>query len=219
VQDWPGLRTARGASIVGDMPGRVCFESAAPLAVSQVLDEPYSWATIAELVFHGSTRTVRVPVGSRTDWASVPGVLAWLIDPRIGAAAALMHDYCYRVLIPAGLMTYQEADQLLSEALWALGVPLPIRLLVWDAVRLASIATKPGGQIGMRRDLPRIAAITIPGVLLAAPTLALLPSIETLRAMNRTSERTRNKHILRILNTLDVRELPLSPEKNHELAS
>jgi Protein of unknown function (DUF1353) len=190
------------------MTTTIRFESTAPLAVSQVVDEPYSWATIAELVFHGSTRTVSVPIGSRTDWASVPGVLAWLIDPRIGAAAALMHDYCYRVLIPAGEMTYQEADQLLSEALWALNVPHVSRLLVWDAVRIASVASRPGGRIGMQRDLPMMAAIAVPGVMMAAASVVLLAPMGALKSLNWLAGRS--NRVLRVLARLDVmgRQLP-----------
>jgi hypothetical protein len=190
------------------MTTAIRFESTAPLAVSQVPDEPYTWETTAELIFHGSTRTVRVPIGSRTDWASVPGVLAWLIDPRIGAGAALMHDHCYRVLIPAGEMTYQEADQLLSEALWALKVPDVSRLLVWDAVRIASIIGQPGGRIGMRRDLPMMVAITIPGAVMAAASVALLPPMGALKSMNWWAERS--NRVLRALARLDVRGRPLS---------
>lgn len=188
------------------MANRIRFESSAPLAVSQVVAKPYTWATIAELVFHGSTRTVRVPIGTETDWASVPGLLAWLINPRIGAAAALVHDYCWRVLVPAGLMTYQEADQILSEALWALGVPTASRLLVWDSVRLSSVITRPGGRIGLRRDLPAMVAITLPGVVLAGPAVALLPSMGTLRSADRTA---RGKRVLRALDMIDVRGRPL----------
>lgn len=193
------------------------FESTAPLAVSQVVDEPYTWETTAELVFHGSTRTVRVPIGSRTDWASVPGVLAWLINPTIGAAAALMHDYCYRVLCPAGLMTYQEADQLLSEALWALKVPDVSRLLVWDAVRIASVATRPGGRIGLRRDLPMMAAISVPGVMMAGASVALLAPMGALKSMNWAAGRS--NRVLRVLAPLDVRGRPLPawPSKSMSL--
>lgn len=154
------------------------FESGAPLAVSQV--DASTWETTAPLVFHGSIHTVSVPVGSRTDWASVPNVLSWLIGRMTGAAAAVMHDHCYRVLCPAGEMTYREADQLLAEALGSLGIEAPRRWLMWDAVRIASITTRRGGRAGAWRDIPAILAITIPGLVLAAPALLLLPSLALL---------------------------------------
>lgn len=162
------------------------FESSAPLAVSQVLDELFTWETTAVVVFHGSTRTIRVPIGSRTDWASVPGWAMWLIDPRQGSAAALVHDYCYRVLIPAGEMTYREADLILFEALGAVrpAVKLPTRLLMWDAVRLASVAVRPGGRIGLSEDLPRMLAVTAWGAPLAAFAVPLAIPIKTLAAIN-----------------------------------
>jgi len=164
------------------------FESPAPLAVTQVV-EPRSWATTDWVVFHGSTRIVRVPPGSRTDWASVPGWAAWLIDPRDAAAAALVHDYCYRVLVPAGEMTYREADRILLEAMAALKVPPASALLTWDAVRLYSIVGEPGGRIGLWEDLASVLATTAWGALLAAPALCVMPSMKALQLANRLLSR------------------------------
>jgi hypothetical protein len=169
---------------------RVGFESGAPLAVSQV--DATTWETTAPLVFHGSADTVDVPVGSKTDWASVPTALTWLISKMTGAPAAVAHDYCYRVLCPRGLISYRAADRVLYEALGAVGVAKPSRLLMWAAVRIASITTRRGYE-GALRDLPAILAITIPGLILAAPGLLVLPSMALLAAANYIASTFRNK--------------------------
>jgi hypothetical protein len=157
------------------------FESIAPLAVSQV--DAATWETTAPLVYHSNTRTISIPIGSRTDWASVPGVLSWLIGRMTGAAAAVMHDYCYRVLCPAGDLSYREADQLLVEALGSLGISVPRRWLMWDAVRITSILTRRGGRSEAWRDIPAMVAITIPGLILASPALLLLPPLALFAAV------------------------------------
>lgn len=175
------------------------FDSEAPLAVSQV--SAVAWKTIALLIFHGSTRTVEVPIGSLTDWASIPRLVAWLIAKMVGAAAAVVHDHCWRVLCRAGLMTYQEADRLLLEMLTALDreaarigayrdrIPAPTRWLMWAAVRWTSILTQPRGWVGAHRDLPRMLAITALGLPLVAPAALLLPSMGVLAVANRISAR------------------------------
>lgn len=165
-------------------PGR--FGSGAPLAVSQV--DAVTWETTAPLIFHSSTgRTVEVPIGSTTDWASRPRVVAWLISNMVGAPADVVHDDCWRHKVPAGELTYAEADALLEEMLAALDraaresgkrrdrIPAPTRWLMWTAVRWASIIARPGGAEGMWRDLPRMVAITLPGLLLASPAVFVLP--------------------------------------------
>lgn len=173
------------------------FESAGPLAVSQVPDDPGTWEITAPIVFHSATGyTLRVEPGSRTDWASVWRLLSWLIGQMTGAAAAAAHDDCWRRKIPAGEMTYRQADALFEEMLAALDqqaavagrrqdrIPAPVRWLAWDAVRIASITTRRGGAKEAWRDLPRMALITPIGLLLAAPAVALLPSTLLLGAAN-----------------------------------
>lgn len=173
------------------------FESRAPLAVSQVPDDPSTWETTAPLIFHSVTGYVLdVKPGSRTDWASVWRLLSWLIGKMTGAAALVGHDDCWRQKVPAGELTYREADALLKEMLAALDreairwrdrIPAPTRWLVWTAVRWASILTRRGGAKGAWRDLPAMLAITIPGLILASPAVFLLPSMGLLWAANRIS--------------------------------
>lgn len=175
------------------------FESRAPLAVSQVRDDPSAWETTAPMIFHSATGyTLIVEVGSRTDWASIGRLVSWLIPKMTGAAGALGHDDCWRRKVRAGELTYQQADALLEEMLAALDreatrwrdrIPAPTRWLVWTAVRWASILTRPRGSEGMWRDLPRMVAITVPGLALASPAVVLLPFAGLLLLANYLSYR------------------------------
>lgn len=171
--------------------GVIGFESEAPLAVSQV--DATTWETTDALVFHGSRHTINVPIGSTTDWASVPTALTWLVPRLTGAPAAVTHDHAYRVLCPAGKLSYRDADRVLSEALASLGIPAVTRLLMWCGVRIASITTRPGGWRGCSRDLPAMVAIFVPGLLLAIPAVLVLPSMALLAALNYIASTMHNK--------------------------
>lgn len=169
------------------MPG---FESNGPLAVSQINHRV--WETTAPLRFH--TRdgpVIDVPIGTRTDFATVPAALMWLVGPLTGAPAAVLHDHAWS-LARHGTITYRAADRALRDALADVGTPPTTRWLMWAAVRWASITTRRGGLHGAWRDLPALIAITIPGLILAAPAVLLLPSMALLWAAN-TLTRTRRK--------------------------
>lgn len=181
------------------LPRRVgYFESNAPLAVSQVPDDPSTWEYTAEMVFHSATGYIlRIKAGSRTDWGSIPRLASWLIGKMTGAAACGGHDECWRNKVPAGELTYREADALLEEMLAALDVqatrrqdriPAPTRWLFWAAVRLASITTRPGGAQDAWRDMPRLVAITLPGLLLVAPAAPLLIPMALFWVVNRLAQ-------------------------------
>lgn len=174
------------------------FESTGPLAVSQVPDDPGTWEFTAPMVFHSDTGyTLRVKPGSRTDWASTLRLTSWLIGKMTGAAACGGHDDCWRRKVPAGELSYREADALLEEMLAALDrvareagdhrnrIPAPTRWLMWAAVRITSITTRRGGAKEAWRDLPRLVAITVPGLILASPTVVLLPPMAVLWLANR----------------------------------
>jgi hypothetical protein len=87
----------------------------------------------APLVYHSGGVTIHVPVGFRTDFASVPRGL-WNLFPPAGpyAPAAVIHDYlcehperCSRFL----------ADAVFREVMREIGVPWYVRLPVYYAVR------------------------------------------------------------------------------------
>lgn len=81
----------------------------------------------------GSGDTIDVPVGFKTDFASVPRLL-WSIMPRWGryGNAAVIHDFLYW----QQERTRAEADMIFLEAMFVLKVTRFKRFLIYYAVRL-----------------------------------------------------------------------------------
>lgn len=79
------------------------------------------------------SRTVRVPPTYLTDFASIPGVVRWVIPPfGRHAIAAVLHDWLYTIGQPD---RRGEADDIFREALKELGVGLARRSTMHAAVR------------------------------------------------------------------------------------
>jgi hypothetical protein len=167
------------------------FESPFPVAVSQV--GPTEWELTAELVYHGTVQTFTVPVGQTTDFASVPSVLTWLVPLETGVPAAVLHDYLWRRLAPAGEIAWRDADGLLRQALGTLGVPGPRRWLMFAAVRWGSLLTRRGGHKGWIKDAPAVLAVTAAGLPLAAFAAPLLIPMALLAALDLIASTFRNK--------------------------
>ncbi|MFD0000507.1 DUF1353 domain-containing protein [Nocardia sp. NPDC127526] len=93
------------------------------------------WLLREPLVYRAEEREFAVPFGFRTDFASVPRALVWLI-PRYGVytRAAILHDY----LIRSAMVSKADADGLFRRALREAGVSVPRRWMMWAAVRFAS---------------------------------------------------------------------------------
>lgn len=75
--------------------------------------------------------------GFKTDLASVPRILRWLI-PVEGKHkyAALLHDYLYREIVSNGGMPRKEADDIFMAAMKSDGVSAAKRYTIYFAVRL-----------------------------------------------------------------------------------
>lgn len=80
----------------------------------------------------GSGDTVNVPVGFKTDFASVPRLL-WIVIPRWGTYgnAAVVHDYLYW----SQERPRREADQIMREGMRVLGTGGIKRAVIYRAVR------------------------------------------------------------------------------------
>ncbi len=94
------------------------------------------WFPLTELV---------IPAGYRTDLASIPRPVWWLIDPadpRI-RRASIAHDFCYNQC--SHLVTKDEADRLLVEACALDGMSWPMRQAVYYSVKF-------GGTMGTKVD-------------------------------------------------------------------
>ncbi|RDI49757.1 DUF1353 domain-containing protein [Nocardia mexicana] len=94
-----------------------------------------SWRICQPIEYRGEYQTFVVPSGFRTDFASVPRALVWLV-PRYGAftRAAILHDYLTR----GDEVSRADADGLFRRALRETGVSVPQRWMMWAAVRLGS---------------------------------------------------------------------------------
>jgi len=112
----------------------------------RVVDDT-TWELLKDVVYKDTDTEYRVPVGYRTDFASVPRATSWLY-PRTGAysAAAIVHDWLITDMLPTGYVASNHVDFVFRNAMKELGVPFARRWVMWAGVRL--------GAIGNRRRRP-----------------------------------------------------------------
>lgn len=81
-------------------------------------------------------RMVTVPVCYRTDLASVPRLVWWLIprDDEYARRPAVVHDFIYTHA--TGVFTKAEADRIFYDALLEEGMGKPLAWLMYTAVRV-----------------------------------------------------------------------------------
>ncbi|HEY7761672.1 MAG TPA: DUF1353 domain-containing protein [Actinomycetota bacterium] len=135
--------------------------------VQQIDDR--EWRLLSELRYEGNTQAFIVPVGTTTDFASVPRAFVWFL-PRYGryTKAAILHDHLWRVAVPAGELSLPDADGLFRRAMRELEVPFLRRWLMWAAVRIGALA-KPGGTRAWLRQSWQV----FPLLLFALPLVVL----------------------------------------------
>ncbi|MFB7879068.1 MULTISPECIES: DUF1353 domain-containing protein [unclassified Nocardia] len=129
--------------------------------VVEELDAKF-WRLTEPLTYQGAVETFTVPAGFRTDFASVPRPLVWLI-PRYGAytRAAILHDYLCR----GAEVSRADADGIFRRCLREFRISVPRRWMMWAAVRLGSHLR--GATVG---DVLRWLLIAVPSlVFLALP--------------------------------------------------
>ncbi|MGW4773745.1 DUF1353 domain-containing protein [Nocardia sp. NPDC004278] len=129
--------------------------------VVEELDAQF-WRVVEPLVYHGATAEFVIPAGFRTDFASVPRALVWLV-PRYGiyTRAAILHDY----LRSSNAVSVADADGIFRRCLREFRVSIPRRYMMWAAVRLGSRLR--GANLG---DIALVVVIAIPSlVFLAIP--------------------------------------------------
>ncbi|CCG02967.1 DUF1353 domain-containing protein [Blastococcus saxobsidens] len=146
--------------------------------VVRTLDDEH-WGVVEPLVYRGTRDRFVVPAGFRTDFATVPRVVVWLV-PRFGryTAAAILHDWLCTVGIESGVVTAREADGVFRRVLRESGVPVVRRWLMWCGVRWGAFADPVRGT-GWWRSAPGVLAISLmaapvvvpPGLLIAAALL------------------------------------------------
>lgn len=139
------------------------------------IDEKY-WRVLAAFEYQGKRERYTVPVGERTDFASVPRPLVWFI-PAYGryTKAAVLHDHLCR-LSREGRFSRRDADGMFRQAMRTLNVALLRRWIMWAAVRWGAVVT-PDGRQGWFRDawlvLP-ITALVLPIILPPAAVIVFM---------------------------------------------
>jgi Protein of unknown function (DUF1353) len=147
----------------------VPFESTS-LVVRRV--DAQTWAVVDPLVYRGNRDRFVVPAGFRTDFATVPRLVVWLV-PRFGAytLAAILHDWLCTEGIRSGAVTSREADGLFRRVMRESGVPVLRRWLMWCGVRWGALVD-PLRRSGWPVSAPGVLAISV----LAAP-LVVPPAV------------------------------------------
>jgi hypothetical protein len=161
----------------------VPFESGA-LTVRSV--DANQWALVDDLVYQGRRDRFVVPAGFRTDFATVPRVVAWLV-PRFGAytVAVILHDWLCTEGIRSGAVTSRQADGIFRRVMRESGVPVLRRWLMWAGVRwgaLASAGRRPGWLV----SAPGVLAISLLAApLVVPPGVVILPGLLVLAVAER----------------------------------
>jgi hypothetical protein len=144
------------------------------------------WELVAELVYRGRRDRFVVPAGFRTDFATVPLPVTWLV-PRFGAytLAVILHDWLVTEGLRTGVVTSREADGIFRRVLRESGVPVLRRWLMWTGVRwgaLVSARRRPGWVF----SAPGVLAISVLAApLVLPPAVAILPGLAAFSAAER----------------------------------
>lgn len=116
------------------MGDRAVSQFLSALRVELVDEQAGIWKLDAPLVYESDLlgRTITVPAGFATDFASVPRIpVVYLAAGGKGERAAVAHDWAYS----AQFCDRQTADRLLREALRATGYSAALAGLFYAAVR------------------------------------------------------------------------------------
>jgi hypothetical protein len=108
----------------------------------------HNWQVLDAFTFGSVTlaRTIEIPIGFVTDFASIPRVL-WNVLPPTGqyGKAAVVHDFLYRT---PRMATREEADNVLAEAMIDLGVGWFTRAIIFRGVRVGGGSSYHGSAFG-----------------------------------------------------------------------
>jgi hypothetical protein len=150
----------------------VPFRAPADVVVKQLDDT--NWEVREALEYAGLRQEWTVPVGSGTDFASVPRVFVWFL-PRYGryTRAAILHDHLWRRCAATGQMRWVDADGVFRRAMRELGVPFLRRWMMWSAVRWAALL-KPRGREGWLSEAPRVLLFTLLGAPFVVPAAVII---------------------------------------------
>ena len=137
-----------------------------------------TWSLVDALVYQGRSDRFVVPAGFRTDFATVPRVVTWLV-PRFGAytLAAILHDWLVTAGIRTGVVSAREADGLFRRVMRESGVPVLRRWMMWAGVRWGAL-TDERRRSGWLNSAPGVLAISVLAApLVVPPAVAIVPGL------------------------------------------
>lgn len=137
-----------------------------------------TWSLVDELVYRGNRQRFVVPAGFRTDFATVPRVVTWLV-PRFGAytLAAVLHDWLCTEGIRSGVVSAREADGIFRRVMRESGVPVLRRWLMWAGVRWGALADEQR-RAGWWASAPGVLGISVLAApLVVPPAVAIAPAL------------------------------------------
>ena len=104
------------------------------LVVESVRGTPYRILRKPLIYKNGVGDYIAVPVGFKTDYASIPKILRSYIDQDSGRIrdAAVLHDYLYTTCI----LSREASDHYFHEAMIGLGMPKFKAWIAWKSVRM-----------------------------------------------------------------------------------
>ena len=146
------------------------------LTVSRV--DADRWALVDALVYRGRWEQFVVPAGFRTDFATVPRLVRWLV-PRFGTytLAAILHDWLVTEGIRSGVVTSRQADGIFRRILRESGVPVLRRWLMWAGVRWGALRNERR-RSGWLFSAPGVLVVSVLATpLILPPAVVILPGL------------------------------------------
>ena len=137
-----------------------------------------TWSLVDDLVYRGNRQRFVVPAGFRTDFATVPRVVTWLV-PRFGAytLAAILHDWLSSEGIVSGVVSSREADGIFRRVMRESGVPVLRRWMMWAGVRWGAL-TNERRRAGWLASAPGVVAISVlASPLVVPPAVVIVPGL------------------------------------------
>jgi len=144
------------------------------------------WSLVDDLVYQGRWERFVVPAGFRTDFATVPRVVTWLV-PRFGAytLAAILHDWLVSEGLRTGVVTSRQADGIFRRVMRESGVPVLRRWIMWAGVRWSAL-TEEDRRPGWVFSAPGVLAISLLAApLVLPPAVVILPGLAVYSAAER----------------------------------
>jgi hypothetical protein len=133
-----------------------------------------------------------VPSGYRTDLASIPRALHWLIPPAGPyEAAAVRHDVrCDALNAGRPPVDSRTTDRAFRQDLRDLGMGVIRRWMMWLGVRLGALVSATR-RPGIAADLPMMAALIVANLWVVLPTLICTLAVAVLDLIEPAARSTR----------------------------